>query len=435
MSRFPSGPHLAVCLTLVLSVVCGVVQADRLHLDSGGQVDVEKWWVEGDFLFYDSDGGTVGIPRGSVVRIESRAVPARSAPFATSSGESKRKDRPTDLEELRAILDEGEQAIHGGDYETAANLFHRALQIQPALYGARVAYAVSEIALGHDGSALAAVLDGLERRPDGAQLHELLGDLRDREENLEEALRSWRHAFELDPTDRVREKILKAERDQQSRAGYQFARSSHFNVRYDGEVDADLAASVMEFLEAQYWELSDEYKHAPTQPITVLLYPNREFREVTQAAEWVGGLYDGKIRVPLGGLARLDERARRVLRHELTHAVVHSKSRGHAPRWLHEGLAQVAEGRRLSDGDLDGVREQLSQIDPTEWDKDGFSYALALSLTSFLQQERGFDDLVYLVQLLGEGVEEDEALTRIYGEDYVSICRRWADRVRRGQTG
>jgi len=66
-----------------------------------------------------------------------------------------------------------------------------------------------------------------------------LGDLRDCEERVEDAVRSWRKAFDLAPSDRLREKIFKAERDLQASRDYDFATTSHFNMRFDGEVDLD----------------------------------------------------------------------------------------------------------------------------------------------------------------------------------------------------
>ena len=147
---------------------------------------------------------------------------------------------------------------------------------------------------------------------------------------------------------------------------------------------------------------------------------------MTRAADWVGGLYDGKIRVPLGGLSQLTRHAERVLTHELTHAMVHSKSRGHCPRWLHEGLAQMSEGKRLAAAERAWVKQQLDGKDAAEWESGGMSYVMSLSLTGYLESRRGFGGLVNLLDLLGDGVELDEAFRRTYGESYADVCRRWA---------
>jgi hypothetical protein len=290
----------------------------------------------------------------------------------------------------------------------------------------RVGHAVSLLALGEDRMALSVILEGLAWDPRQPQLLELLGDVRNREDLVQDALRSWREAFRQAPSDRLREKIEKAERELHAGRDYSFSTTAHFNVRYDGKIDGPLADAVMAELEQAYWTIADMLSHTPPQPITVVLYPSREFRDVTQAPEWVGGLYDGKIRVPLGGLRRLDPAATRVLRHELTHAVVHSKTRGNCPRWLHEGLAQIAEPRDLSPTESRAVAERVLHGDPSEWEAGGFSYPLALALTRYLESRRGLAGLERTLTLLGEGAAVDAALTEVYGEDQAGLSRSWA---------
>jgi len=331
------------------------------------------------------------------------------------------------LEQVRTLLDDGKIALEKGDYETASGHFFHAMSLEPDTYAARVQYVVCEIKLNQDASALTAVLDGLVLHPDGAELHELLGDLKDRDENIEDALRFWRRAFSLAPNDRLRGKIEKLERDLHLRRDYDFARTSHFNLRYDGTVDEAIASDVSKHLEARFWDLTNLYNHTPQQPITALLYPNQAFREVTQAAEWVGGIYDGKIRVPLGGLRHLHRGAKRVLTHELTHAVVHSKSRGHSPRWLHEGLAQYSDGTKMNGLKQREVRERLAALeDPADWEAGEFSYPLAHSLILWLEARRDFSHLVWILESLGDGQSIDDALRQVYREDYSDLCRQWA---------
>jgi tetratricopeptide (TPR) repeat protein len=414
---------------LLLLAACAATPsaADRLHLDSGGFIDVDRWWVEDDWLMYEGDSGTIGIPRAAVLRIE--AGKHARPPEPTTRSRAPSVPDEGERERLIEMLRDGVTALQERDYVSASGLFHEVVQARPELHPARVGYATSEMALGHDGLALGVVLDGLALDPQNADLLEVLGDLRYREERIDDALRSWREAFQLEPSDRLREKILKGERDQHASRDYDFATSSHFNLRYDGDVDMDLAADVMDFLEERYWDLSDRFAHAPPQPITVLLYPGREFREVTRAPEWVGGIYDGKIRVPLGGLSRLDPRAERVLTHELTHAVVHSKTRNNCPRWLQEGLAQISENKPLQRAEEQQLAELLRGRDPADWEADGFSYPAALSLTRFLESRQGFRGLVYLLELLGEGRDMDDALRHVYGEGYAALCRRWAEEL------
>jgi tetratricopeptide (TPR) repeat protein len=408
----------------VVATALAPVWADRLQLDNGGHIDVDRWWLEGDVVVYEAAGGTVGIPRAMVVSIdttpagsplaEGKSTPAPSSPNANR-----------DAAAVRENLRRAQEALESRDFELASSYYLALVQDQPELYVARVGYAVSEIEMGRDGLALSVVLDGISRQPERPELHVLLGELRYREERLDDALRSWRRAFELDPDDKLRDRILKVERELHTSRYYDFASSSHFNLRYDGTVDLDLASAVIEHLEEQYWIVTESFRHSPAQPITVQLFPEREFREVTRAPEWAGGLYDGKIRVPLGGLTRLNTDAKRVLTHELTHAVVHSKSRGNAPRWLQEGLAQMAEGKRPLRRDRKTIANQLEQIPSDQWGSLEFSYPLALAVCQYLSTRSGFDSLVELVERLGSGASTDDALREVYGQDYDEICRDW----------
>lgn len=399
-------------------------RADKLHLESGGVIEAEVWRIEGDSIVIESEGGVTTLPRSLVVRIErAGAAPAPRRPPAVAT------PRPAAAPEraaLEALIEEGSSALDARDFERASRAFGRALDQEPRLTAGRVGLALSEMALGRDSRALAVVLDGLARDPSCSELHELLGDLRNREERVEDARASWNEAFRLSPTDRVRDKILKAERELHAGGDFAFTAAANFNIRYDGEVDPDLAAEVADFLEEQLRAMTALWRHAPEQAITVVLYPRQAFHEVTLAGGEVGGLFDGKIRVPIGGLERLDPRARAVLAHELTHAVVHSKSRGQAPRWLHEGLAQVAEPRPLTRADHESVRRALGSEDPATWAERAFSYPAALSLVRHLESERGFDALVRLVGDLGEGKSLDAALRDEFGADYASLCRAWA---------
>ena len=81
----------------------------------------------------------------------------------------------------------------------------------------------------------------------------------------------------------------------------------------------------------------------PAEPITVVLYTQQQFRDVTRTPGWSGGLFDGRIRLPVrGGLADRRE-FERVLTHEYVHALVHSVAAGGVPAWLNEGLAAALE--------------------------------------------------------------------------------------------
>lgn len=428
---------VATCLTAVLGAL-GTARADRLHLEGGGVIEAEAWWVEGETLHYAGPAGTVGIPRSLVVRIEATEPPdpaveaseppPRKSPALVRTPPAPPWETPEAREfgAIRQLMDEAVAALTAREFDTASDLFYRVVETNGSVDAARVGYALAELALGRDERALPVVLDGLNRAPSNADLHELLGDIRNREERVEDAIRAWNEAFALSPNDRLRDKILMGERELNAGRNYDFTATAHFNVRHDGDLSPALAEEVIDHLEERYRELSGRFRHAPQQPITVVLYPDREFRDVTLAPDSVAGLYDGKIRVPLGGISRVDDRARQLLVHELTHAVVHSKTRSNCPRWLHEGLAQLMEGRQVTRSDETRIR-LLHGTQPSAWEGRGFSYPAALSLTLYLESRRGFGGVLDLLEALEEGLDVDGALRDTFGYSYDEICRLWAE--------
>src|SRR5439155_11160 len=164
---------------------------------------------------------------------------------------------------------------------------------------------------------------------------------------------------------------------------------------------------------SQFRVLETRFDHYPLQPIIVILYPQRQFYEATQADSNVAGLYDGKIRVPIGGLQQLDAEARHVLVHELAHAFIAGKSHGTAPRWLHEGLAQSIEGK--STGTATGValaKEFEALADKETWGQE-FSYPSALSFVEYLDERPGFPALLDVLEAMAKGDAAEAAFEKV----------------------
>ena len=398
-------------------------RADILHLQGGGVIATDHWWIEGDTLHVESAGGLIGLPRTMLVRVE----PGKAKAAVPEAPKAAPKTRRPVAQEVATTMSDGNAALAARDFETAALKFYEVVKAEPDAVGPRVGYAAAEMALGRDAMALPVILDGLARDPQAADLHEVFGVLRDREERVDDALTAWREAFRLAPSDRLRDRIIKAERELAAGRNYSYSAAAHFTLRYDGALDQDLVAALTDFLEDRYGDLTRTYRHAPSQTITVLLYPQQAFRDVTQAGSEVAGLFDGKIRVPMGGLKKLDLGAKRVLTHELTHAIVQSKSRGTCPRWLHEGLAQAAEPRSLKRADRIALRRSVRADAPATWPDQAFTYPAALSFTRFLEERRGFDLLVVLLGRLGDGETVDAAFTSLYGATYAELAAAWAE--------
>src|SRR4029077_7964480 len=163
---------------------------------------------------------------------------------------------------------------------------------------------------------------------------------------LDQAVAEWKHALALRPDAEIEAALNKALRDKEVEAQYKENESSHFNLRYSGASEPAMARDVLRTLEHHFDAIQSELSFAPPDSIGVILYTQQAFADITQAPAWVGALNDGRIRVPVQGLSSVTPELSRVLRHELTHSFIQQKTRGHAPTWIHEGLAQYMEGKR-----------------------------------------------------------------------------------------
>ncbi len=133
--------------------------------------------------------------------------------------------------------------------------------------------------------------------------------------------------------------------------------SAHFVVKFDGEEDQGIWASVLEILEEAYRDIGQKFGHFPSRPIMVVLHTKNSFQEATGSPAWADGLYDpslGRIQIPTQGATTDIKWLTSVLRHEYVHALLHDRlgtSVGALPTWLNEGLAMQWAGDTWSDVD------------------------------------------------------------------------------------
>ncbi len=90
------------------------------------------------------------------------------------------------------------------------------------------------------------------------------------------------------------------------------------------------------------------------------LVPTNDFKSVTGAPPWAAAVFDGYIRIPVGrttnGRPFSSEILERLAQHETTHAYIYAFCGDVLPSWIGEGLAQIYEGRNISQSQSDILR-------------------------------------------------------------------------------
>jgi tetratricopeptide (TPR) repeat protein len=206
---------------------------------------------------------------------------------------------------------------------------------------------------------------------------------------------------------------------------------SHFHVRYDGDTHDAVGREILRALERHYATLARTLDHQPAGAIPVILFSREGYYNASGAPIWSGGVYDGidgRIRVPIGGLtSSLTPEMDGTLIHELTHAFVADRTKGTAPREIHEGLAQYMEGKRIG--------SELSEAELTAFADGriggvGGFYLGALSFMEHLIAQRGMGGMNDLLKAMGETGNVDEAFKQVQGRSYSAARSDWIGRLR-----
>lgn len=247
-----------------------------------------------------------------------------------------------------ALATQGQKDLTAGNFADARGRLERAIELAPAEAPYHLLLGVLCFRRGDLYEARLSVDRALELAPDLAEAHEVSGDLLYQEGSLERARAEWETAASAaGPRGHsLRAKIDRAAREAEAEGGFGRDVSRHFTIQYDGPVPAEVARTALRLLEAAYDRLWSDFDRAPQHDIPVILYTRGLFDEITRSPGWVTGSYDGKIRVPVGGLrSREDaERLGPILSHELTHAFIRANVPARLPLWFEEGLAGHFQG-------------------------------------------------------------------------------------------
>src|SRR5688500_16724994 len=239
----------------------------------------------------------------------------------------------------------GWKLLQRGDGARAAKVFAEALGLEPdepvLLFGAGAAAHLN----GRTKDATTNLRRALELNPALTPASILFGEIAYAEGDVALAIATYEKALKHAPTEPYLIERLAAWRaDADVHRDFEERRFDRFRVMFQGHADASLAAQATEMLNAAFWQIGARLGVYPSETVVVMLYTERQFRDITQAPEWAGGVYDGRIRVPAAGATRSLQSFERVLIHELAHAMIANAAPRGVPAWLHEGLAQHFEG-------------------------------------------------------------------------------------------
>lgn len=250
---------------------------------------------------------------------------------------------------LLAEARRGWDAINAGRPADAAQIFGQALDKAPHHPGLLVGAATAAHLLGKSEAARLFLIDALKQDPTFTTASLLLGELLYRTGDLNGAIATYDDALRYAPDHvQITRKLESWRKEADLHGRFDQKIGVHFTVLFEGPAEAQLAARAVEILEKAYWRLGAALYSYPPDVLTVVLYTQEQFRDVTQSPAWAGGAFDGRIRLPVRGALQNMREFERVLTHELTHAFIRSIGGRNVPYWLDEGLAMYFDGSDIT---------------------------------------------------------------------------------------
>jgi Tfp pilus assembly protein PilF len=346
-------------------------------------------------------------------QLQRRRFEEAAADFAAAL-ESEPASQPARKGLAQASAELGLAHLRAGRFRQSREWLEKAVEARPEDAGYHLLLAQA-IFNGADTRAARSEIDrALELAPDNGAARELSGDIYDREGLLNLAVGEWESAAKAGGSHALVEKIARGRREMAAEEGMERESSRYFVVLYEREVPRELVQGIFKALDTSFDVLHDRLGEYPRSELTVLLYARSAFTSVTRAPDWAGGLYDGKIRIPVGGLKTVEEAAglQSVLNHEMTHAFLYQMAPAGLPRWFNEGLATAFQGWEsaeirayFSDHPPEGLTS-LANLDQALLGRRGnvtAAYAAARLAIGEIEEARGFGAVRRIIAGVGAG--------------------------------
>jgi tetratricopeptide (TPR) repeat protein len=329
--------------------------------------------------------------------------------------------------------------IRNSKYNEAASLLQTAASLKP---GSAVLRCNLGIALYNDNrreEALDEFRGALGSDPDNALAHKMCGLIFYWKGQMKDALRELKEAARLSPSDAEVQSVLKKiEREYSVEKEFDVDTHVNFTVSFDGRKDYRVGRAVIDALEEARNKVGSDLNFYPREKISVVIYSGGQFRDLLDKPKNVGGVYDGKIRVPIGGLDtdRDKDLLRRVLIHEYTHAAIHFLTHNRCPLWINEGIAEYeAEAwdknkeaqirEALQNGTLIPLKDLSATLKNFSSKRIGLAYCEALAVMKFVADYFGVYNLRRILDSVDAGDNGDKALRKAISRDMAGLEEEW----------
>lgn len=227
---------------------------------------------------------------------------------------------------------------------------------------------------------------------------------------------------------------------------WRYIQSKHFDVYYYSSANYDLANFSATALEASLKQIHEEFDHQIADRIQVIIYDSHNDFSQTNVvplptdAEGIGGVtdaYKNRITMPFDGNF---SQFRRVLQHELVHAVINDMFYGgnvqsrlsnnalQIPLWFNEGMAEYQAQGWDTESDM-YMRDAIinDYLPPIPRLGGFFAYRGGQAVWNYISEEYGRQKITEIMQTMKSSRSVETAFTRSLGYNVEELSEQWKD--------
>jgi tetratricopeptide (TPR) repeat protein len=314
------------------------------------------------------------------------------------------------------------EKFKAGEYKDAVKLYHELSEHDPSAFKG---LGLSYVNAGDYENARLSLEKALEHTPNDFMVRKVLAFIYYKKDDGERALLHAEAALSVMKDPGLQKLQVKLRNDKNAEERLVNESTNHFKVSFDGYAHGNLSRKVIEILEDAYRTIGKELDYFPAVPVSVVLYTNRDFYDITQSPQWSQGIFDGKIRIPIRGVESREGELRKVLFHEYTHAVVHSLT-PRCPLWINEGLAEYFStnyGKRI--GQLIPLTSLETSFSGLRPENIRTAYWESYSAVSHLIEQYGVYRIKEVLLALPKGTDLNQAFRDAFSMSYHEFTSSW----------
>ena len=340
-----------------------------------------------------------------------------------------------------SLSDQGEWALAAQQFQESLRLDADNQQVQRNfsqlwLKQAHEAYERRDIT-----GAVEALRQATALNPELVDAYALLGKIEYDRQRLKEAKAAWERVLALDPgRTEVAAQLGQVTEELPVESAFERLPQSYFDLRYEEHLRRPVGFDIRDALITARRQVGSDFAYWPKYKLVVLIYSPEKFRQLREEMpEWMGGQFDGKIRVPVPSEQFDQATVRNILFHEYTHALVHDLTKGRCPTWLNEGLAEY-EGRTQASQPLRLLARASEAKQLIPWaelsdhispalgaEEVGLAYEQSYSVVASLVNRYGFWRIRKLLQAIAGGQDWQEAMAEQFRRKLPRLEADWQD--------